>query len=430
LGRILSSRQFANAPKKQKFLQLICDAYLTGRAGELNEYMIGYEVFDRDKTYNPALDPIVRVGAHELRKKLERYYGSEGQNDQILLEIPTGSYIPLFTRRQRPPEAETTESANAIPLSLVPNTRSRKNWISPLNLLLTFLIVSVALLAFSNRQLRRQIEESASAKEIAPAYRSVWGAFLKDKEPALFVLSNPTVYRFWNPADPNSLLKLSIELTPEEVAAREEVLRRERFMMRHGLPARVILSLDEYTGLGEAIGLHRLTTHFNKIGKNIVLRQSRTVSPEDLKNHDVILLGSVWVNEWSGKVLIKEDFINGASATIINENPQPGEKREYSAKFDPETGKLIEDYGLITVKPNISERRIVMVLAGTHSEGTEAATEYITSEDGLNDINQRLQAFGSTPPKYFQALLKVGVDNGIPTTVSVMALHQLHSDRR
>src|SRR5262245_54239695 len=89
LERILSSRQFANAPKKQKFLQLVCDAYLTGRAGELNEYMIGYEVFDRDKTYNPALDPIVRVGAHELRKKLERYYKSEGQNDQILLEIPT-----------------------------------------------------------------------------------------------------------------------------------------------------------------------------------------------------------------------------------------------------------------------------------------------------------------------------------------------------
>ena len=111
LERILCSRQFSNAPKKQKFLQLICEAYLDGRASELSEYSIGYEVFDRNETYDPALDSIVRVGAHEVRKKLERYYKSEGKNDEILLEIPAGSYIPIFTRLKQAPE--TTESTKA-----------------------------------------------------------------------------------------------------------------------------------------------------------------------------------------------------------------------------------------------------------------------------------------------------------------------------
>src|SRR5262245_50361325 len=116
LERILCSRQFSNAPKKQKFLQLICEAYLDGRASELSEYSIGYEVFDRNETYDPALDSIVRVGAHEVRKKLERYYKSEGKNDEILLEIPAGSYIPIFTRLQQAPESnEPTKAAPSTP---------------------------------------------------------------------------------------------------------------------------------------------------------------------------------------------------------------------------------------------------------------------------------------------------------------------------
>jgi hypothetical protein len=91
---------------------------------------------------------------------------------------------------------------------------------------------------------------------------------------------------------------------------------------------------------------------------------------------------------------------------------------------------LIEDYGLITVKPNISENNTIMVLAGTHSEGTEAAAEYLTSEDHLRRLNQRLLLLKRPSPRYFQALLKVKVDNGIPTIISIVTVHELHSDRR
>src|SRR5215468_4732300 len=148
LERILRSRQFSNAPKKQKFLQLICEAYLDGRASELSEYSIGYEVFDRNETYDPALDSIVRVGAHEVRKKLERYYKSEGKNDDILLEIPSGSYIPIFTRLKQASEAtESTKVALSTPPSSVQFGRvahiAGKIWIILLGLALVFLIIAV-----------------------------------------------------------------------------------------------------------------------------------------------------------------------------------------------------------------------------------------------------------------------------------------------
>jgi hypothetical protein len=437
LERILRSRQFSNAPKKQKFLQLICEAYLDGRASELSEYSIGFEVFDRNETYDPALDSIVRVGAHDLRKKLELYYKSEGKNDEILLEIPAGSYIPIFTRLKQAPEPTEPTKAAVSKLLLSGHighiVRSEKTRIRLLSLALVLLIIAVSMLALSNRQLRRQIKEGVQPMEIAAVYRPVWEPFLKDESPTLLVLSNPPVYRFWNPADHKSLSNVSINLTPGEATALEETLGRERFVLRHNPLPRLVLSYDEYTGIGEAVGLYRLTTLFKGLGKNAMLKQSRTVSAEDMKNHNVILLGSVWVNEWSGKNLIKEDFSSGPNATIVNYNPLPGEEREYGAKFDEETGRLIEDYGLITIKPNISEKNTIMVLAGTHSEGTEAAAELLTSEDQLGRLNQRLLSLKRpfpTSTEYFQVLLKVKVDNGIPTIISIVTIHELHSDRR
>src|ERR1051325_585375 len=99
LERISRSKHFVNAHKKKKFLRLICDFYLEGRAHELNEHILGYDVFGRDQSYNPSDDPIVRVFAYEIRKKLEMYYLQEGANDPIRLEIPAGSYQPVFTRQ-------------------------------------------------------------------------------------------------------------------------------------------------------------------------------------------------------------------------------------------------------------------------------------------------------------------------------------------
>jgi hypothetical protein len=119
LERILTSRHFVHAPMKRKFLRLVCEFYISGRAGELNEYLIGREVFERDDAYNPAADPIVRVGAHDVRKKLELYYETEGLNDEIRLDIPIGSYEPVFVRRpSQSVEVSPLESAEPVAGSL------------------------------------------------------------------------------------------------------------------------------------------------------------------------------------------------------------------------------------------------------------------------------------------------------------------------
>jgi hypothetical protein len=240
----------------------------------------------------------------------------------------------------------------------------------------------------------------------------------------LLVLSNPVVYRFTNPQDTDVVIKKSITLTTDQARHVTEA-SGDKFMVKHSA-GRLVLSTDEYTGMGEAIGLARITNLFRSADRGALLKQSRTVSPEDLKNNNIILLGSVWVNEWSGKLPIKEVFTYTSAATIENLSPQPGEETEYRPKFDG-NGKLIEDYGLITVKPNFLFRNTVMVLAGIHSEGTEAAAEYVTNPDYLKNLSDRLRQFSdnSAPPKYYQVLLKVAVDNGMPTTISLVSVHEL-----
>lgn len=440
LDRVLASKHFVHAPMKQRFLRLICEFHLGGRGGELNEYLIGREVFDRDGSYNPATDPIVRVGAHGVREKLERYYQKEGAEDEVRIEIPVGSYEPSFIRYTQPVAAEPlpTEDAPpaAAPAAAVRNSTeslAQTLWQYWPQMILGLSLLLIAGLAYSNFSLRRQMAEKAEQQtEEMEYYQPVWQPFLKSQDPTLLVLSNPPVFRFINPADPSQVIKSSVPVSTQQVQNIFAEIQNKSIIRIINNP-RLTLTTDTYTGIGEAIGVHHITDLFRSSDKSLSLKQSRTVSAEDLKSQNIVALGSVWVNNWSSKLPFKQDFIYTDQVTVNNLNPLPGEQHEYRPTFDQETGQLTEEYALITVGPNISGRSgrdLVMVLAGLHSEGTAAAAEYVTSKQYLTEFNQRLtQAGGSKPLQYYQALLKVGVDNGIPTTITLVSIHELRNSQ-
>ena len=94
-----------------RFLQLAVERTLEGRGEELKEYVIGVEVFDRSASFDPRVDPIVRVEARRLRAKLEAYYGSAGKDDEVIVEFPKGRYSPVF----RYPWAQAAAAVRAAP---------------------------------------------------------------------------------------------------------------------------------------------------------------------------------------------------------------------------------------------------------------------------------------------------------------------------
>ena len=73
---------------------------MCSRGDSLKEHTLGVNVFDRGLSYDPATDPRARVYVARLRSKLIEYYATAGLEDEVLIEIPKGSYVPVFNRAQ------------------------------------------------------------------------------------------------------------------------------------------------------------------------------------------------------------------------------------------------------------------------------------------------------------------------------------------
>jgi adenylate cyclase len=95
LERVLNSGQFAQAPGAARLLRFLVEEELSGRGAQLREYTLAVEVFGRATSFDPKVDPAVRVEASRLRRRLERYYLTLGRDDPVLIELPRG-YRPAF----------------------------------------------------------------------------------------------------------------------------------------------------------------------------------------------------------------------------------------------------------------------------------------------------------------------------------------------
>ncbi|MDR6755270.1 TolB-like protein [Mycoplana sp. BE70] len=98
LARIRSSSAFDAPDRAHKFLTYVVQEALQGRADRIKAYSIAIEVFGRDATFDAQNDPVVRIEAGRVRRALERYYLLAGQKDPILITMPKGGYVPVFTR--------------------------------------------------------------------------------------------------------------------------------------------------------------------------------------------------------------------------------------------------------------------------------------------------------------------------------------------
>ena len=78
LESVLSSRVFAKADRSRRFLSYLIESAFAQPPIPVKEYTIALDVFDRDNTYDPAIDASVRVEASRLRARLREYYLDEG----------------------------------------------------------------------------------------------------------------------------------------------------------------------------------------------------------------------------------------------------------------------------------------------------------------------------------------------------------------
>jgi adenylate cyclase len=98
LEALLQSEHFDASSRSRKFLAYVVEVVLAGHGADLSQASIAIAVFGRRPDFDAILDPIVRVQAGRLRRSLERYYLLTGDGDALRIELPKGSYAPVFRR--------------------------------------------------------------------------------------------------------------------------------------------------------------------------------------------------------------------------------------------------------------------------------------------------------------------------------------------
>src|ERR1039458_6883204 len=110
LERLLAHPLFSNSKRYPVLLAHTVEQTLKGNGAELKERSIGIDVFGRSPSYDANADPVVRITAGEVRKRLMQYYYDSSHDGELVIELPSGSYVPQF----RAPEPEPLPEPVAV----------------------------------------------------------------------------------------------------------------------------------------------------------------------------------------------------------------------------------------------------------------------------------------------------------------------------
>ena len=425
LENILRSLLFQRSERPSQFLRYICEKSFAGESSQINEHLIGIEVFGRGANYSPTEDSIVRRTAYTLRHKLDEYYSREGQSDSILISLPQGHYVPSFQRRSDEQVfSHADHQTSALPGRPLATRRLHRGI---LGMTTALVLVSVGWLLGRNSSLSSPPSPSPQV-ELGPATREFWGPWLSATAGPLVCFSNPRsigVKHFQQPAAP-TVAPMRFLASPAET---------ERLRGVFGLPPGGYVYLAPSVSLakmGEAVGASFLASLFGHVGLRIRPTESRFLGWEDFREADVILLGHNESNRWIDSALESRPFqLEPAEGNkrrrIINLAPEPGEAKEYLIEYPNENTTVTVEYALISMTPGIDEYHELVVISGLNTGATQIAAEFLSDEMRLRGLLERMKRTAPTHKGcwYFQGVLKVEVRDKFPASADLVALRVL-----
>jgi adenylate cyclase len=167
LQRILAAQCFVNAGRASQLLQYLVRETLDGRGARLKGYSVAVEVFGRKADFDAHADPLVRVEAGRLRRRLIEYYSDEGRADPVVIDVPRGGYAVRFRFAHRGPEQAATRAPDGNPPAAAELDRGgslpAQRAFRRMGGLAVVVSVAVALLAVSVFFAARRVERLPSA---------------------------------------------------------------------------------------------------------------------------------------------------------------------------------------------------------------------------------------------------------------------------
>jgi hypothetical protein len=402
IDRLLSSHVLHGSESLCKLLRYLAEYSLDHPGSPLKEYQIATEVFGRSPNFDPQSDSTIRVQAGRLRLKIAEYYAAEGTDDPIQVEIPKGSYAVSFHRREPSPARQQALPQSAFPGGVAVENKADAKWKLASLVLLALLIVAAAtIFGLLGRGREPRLPDQAS-EPVPSAFATFWKTFANGPEEPWVIFSNGAF------------------------------VGRPETGMRYFDPARDSRNeiLEHYTGVGEVLAIHALDHTFGLLRRQIRVKRGSLLSLDDVKNNDMIFVGSPAENLTLREIPSTQDFIfhnlesgsRKGDLAIVNVHPEPGESQSWIGTQSH--ANLIEDYSIIALVHGLNPAKSVLILAGTTTLGTQAAVEFVCQRDSLEELLRRLEVSNDGELKPFEAVLRVKVTRGVPVESDIVALRR------
>lgn len=423
LQRILDSPEIKRAPRLGEFLSFVTMRVLDGDCSGIHEQEIGSRLFGRPANYDTSQDNIVRATASELRKRVESYFDQNGASEPLLLEIPRGSYLPIFRRRTpaelparsptpvAPPPEEVSPAAPLFVASgAVTPVPARPSRISVVALSTTAFALAVAcgVLLHQNGVLRSSSQRWAGK----PTLNAFWSGFLNSAPQTDVVLGDSTLVLM------EEIFKKPIPLSDYLNHDYERMIQHPEISADRQTDLEIILphSSGNFGDFRASRHILDLDPTYGKFRLNL----AREYNPAGLKQDNVILIGSSKSNPWVDLFADRFNFIieydpNLQPISVRNRAPRSGEQPDYVI---PVGSYASIGYSVVAYLPTPSHAANALILAGTNSEATDAASEFITSEEPLARFKNMLHV-NALP--YFEVLLRTTQLKDTPLNAEIVA---------
>lgn len=377
---ILTSRTFARSGQLKRLLRFISEAEIHGQADTLTEQDIAVHVLRRRPGFDPSIDSSVRNRVYLLRRRLADYYADEGSGETLRIEIPKGTYVPLFR-------------------------------------------------TMSVQEIAEKGPFGANAAGLPDIVREAWGPLLQPNGHPVICIATP-VHLMLRP-DP---VRIPRGDPGYEVP---ELLDWYR-TVPSAPPTEKLYIRPSTTSLfwGDCVGSIAVSRIFAQAGCTPEIIQESAFSIAALRDRNAILFGRCDYSR-AVAVLTRETPFDLRylpeiqESAVINRHPVDGEAAVYAPSFSGENRSEVV-FGLITVIPSKSAtpgRHRTVILSGTISPGAQAAAEFFCSPKHMESFQRTVAGRdgGKGFPDAYQVVVKAQVHGTMALDVAYVAHRVIQS---
>ena len=371
LQRLLAHPLFANSKRYPALLSYTVEQALLGNAAELKERSIGIEVFGRAPTYDANADPVVRITAGEVRKRLSLYYYDSSHAGELVIELPLGSYVPVFRLPEpiieppaealdvvevAPPAQASPSVVTPTPSAAVPARPSRFRWL----VAGTMLIAGCAAGVFVGMRI-----QPAPPPDPPSNIDRFWEPFTSSLNPTTFCLGEPAK-------------NINIDSVNSFEAPVSSPAEPQKLYVR--------LHLSGNLALADVITLTRTAAALEVRHKAFRVVPASEATFAQLREGPIVLIGA-FDNIWTLRVTQRLRFgfeSKDGVALIVDRKSQT--KTTWATAWDLPYQKLSRDYAIVARIHDSTTGQPVIIAAGISEEGTEAAGEILYNPVYLNSL--------------------------------------------